>query len=125
MGWQRFLGLPAQAASTTTSNGGPGRGVDETADTETVRRIVGRLEAMPRDEARFLASSGRQSFASLRSGHPIQLPPPSKEWERELTDAVGRRFGTSDLRPHRPQSGLDFQGFGRSDDVGRWNPSLF
>jgi luciferase family oxidoreductase group 1 len=35
------------------------------------------------DEARFLASSGRQSFASLRSGHPIQLPPPSKEWERE------------------------------------------
>jgi luciferase family oxidoreductase group 1 len=38
------------------------------------------------DEARFLASSGRQSFASLRSGHPIQLPPPSKEWERDLLD---------------------------------------
>jgi luciferase family oxidoreductase group 1 len=37
-------------------------------------------------EARFLASSGRQSFASLRSGHPIQLPPPSKEWERDLRD---------------------------------------
>ncbi|MGE0043284.1 MAG: LLM class flavin-dependent oxidoreductase [Vicinamibacterales bacterium] len=35
------------------------------------------------EEARFLASSGRQSFASLRAGHPIQLPPPSKEWERE------------------------------------------
>ncbi len=35
------------------------------------------------DEARFLASSGRESFASLRSGHPIQLPPPSKEWERD------------------------------------------
>ncbi len=35
------------------------------------------------DEARFLASSGRQSFASLRSGHPIQLPPPSVEWERD------------------------------------------
>ncbi|HUU36189.1 MAG TPA: LLM class flavin-dependent oxidoreductase [Vicinamibacterales bacterium] len=35
------------------------------------------------DEARFLASSGRQSFASLRSGHPIQLPPPSAEWERD------------------------------------------
>ena len=34
-------------------------------------------------EARFLASSGRQSFASLRSGRPIQLPPPSKEWERD------------------------------------------
>jgi alkanesulfonate monooxygenase SsuD/methylene tetrahydromethanopterin reductase-like flavin-dependent oxidoreductase (luciferase family) len=35
------------------------------------------------DEARFLASSGRQSFASLRQGHPIELPPPSKEWERD------------------------------------------
>jgi luciferase family oxidoreductase group 1 len=37
-------------------------------------------------EARFLASSGRQSFASLRSGRPIPLPPPSKEWEREPGD---------------------------------------
>jgi luciferase family oxidoreductase group 1 len=35
------------------------------------------------DEARFLASSGRQAFASLRMGRPIELPPPSKEWERE------------------------------------------
>jgi luciferase family oxidoreductase group 1 len=35
------------------------------------------------DEARFLASSGRQAFASLRSGRPIPLPPPSKEWERD------------------------------------------
>ncbi len=34
-------------------------------------------------EARFLASSGRQSFASLRAGQPIPLPPPSKEWERD------------------------------------------
>ena len=34
-------------------------------------------------EARFLASSGRQAFASLRQGHPIQLPPPSREWERD------------------------------------------
>jgi luciferase family oxidoreductase group 1 len=44
-------------------------------------------------EARFLASSGRQSFASLRSGRPIQLPPPSKEWERDPsdpTDPIGR-----------------------------------
>jgi alkanesulfonate monooxygenase SsuD/methylene tetrahydromethanopterin reductase-like flavin-dependent oxidoreductase (luciferase family) len=39
------------------------------------------------DEARFLASSGRQSFASLRFGRPIQLPPPSKEWEPDLRDA--------------------------------------
>jgi luciferase family oxidoreductase group 1 len=37
-------------------------------------------------EARFLASSGRQSFASLRAGRPIQLPPPSKEWERDPSD---------------------------------------
>ena len=35
------------------------------------------------DEARFLASSGRQSFASLRAGRPIQLPPPSTEWTRD------------------------------------------
>src|SRR5687767_7016887 len=35
------------------------------------------------DEARFLASSGRQSFASLSAGRPIQLPPPSKEWARD------------------------------------------
>jgi luciferase family oxidoreductase group 1 len=35
------------------------------------------------DEARFLASSGRQSFASLRAGRPIQLPPPSREWTRD------------------------------------------
>jgi luciferase family oxidoreductase group 1 len=39
-------------------------------------------------EARFLASSGRQSFASLRAGRPIQLPPPSKEWERDPSDAT-------------------------------------
>jgi len=37
-------------------------------------------------EARFLASSGRQSFASLRSGRPIPLPPPSKDWERDPGD---------------------------------------
>ena len=39
------------------------------------------------DEARFLASSGRQSFASLRAGRPIPLPPPSKEWERDPAEA--------------------------------------
>ena len=37
-------------------------------------------------DARFLASSGRQSFASLRSGTPIPLPPPSKEWARDPFD---------------------------------------
>jgi luciferase family oxidoreductase group 1 len=48
------------------------------------------------DEARFLASSGRQAFTSLRAGNPIQLPPPSREWgraEKEVpfdADAVDR-----------------------------------
>ncbi len=41
------------------------------------------------DEARFLASSGRQSFASLQAGRPIQLPPPSKKWERDPAEALG------------------------------------
>jgi luciferase family oxidoreductase group 1 len=36
------------------------------------------------DEARFLASSGRESFASLRRGMPIQLPPPSHEFEKDV-----------------------------------------
>jgi luciferase family oxidoreductase group 1 len=35
------------------------------------------------EEARFLASSGREAFASLRQGRPIELPPPSKHWERD------------------------------------------
>ena len=37
------------------------------------------------EEARLLASSGRQAFTSLRAGTPIQLPPPSREWEKEVT----------------------------------------
>ena len=37
-------------------------------------------------EARFLASSGRESFASLRAGRPIPLPPPSTAWERDPGD---------------------------------------
>jgi luciferase family oxidoreductase group 1 len=39
------------------------------------------------EEARFLASSGRQSFASLRAGQPIQLPPPSREWTRDAAES--------------------------------------
>ena len=35
-------------------------------------------------EARFLASSGREAFASLRTGMPIPLPPPSREWEKDV-----------------------------------------
>lgn len=41
------------------------------------------------DEARFLASSGRQSFAALRAGRPIPLPPPSKAWERDPSETPG------------------------------------
>jgi luciferase family oxidoreductase group 1 len=41
------------------------------------------------DEARFLASSGRQSFASLRAGNPIPLPPPSTEWARDAGTEPG------------------------------------
>jgi luciferase family oxidoreductase group 1 len=36
------------------------------------------------DEARFLASSGRQSFANLRRGMPTTLPPPSREYEKDV-----------------------------------------
>ena len=39
------------------------------------------------DEARFLASSGRQSFASLRAGQPTKLPPPSHEWAKDVEPA--------------------------------------
>jgi len=35
-------------------------------------------------EARFLASSGREAFASLRRGMPIKLPPPSREFEKDV-----------------------------------------
>lgn len=47
MGWQRFLG-----GSTSTGI----RSTADAADTETVRRIVGSLDALPRDRARFLAA---------------------------------------------------------------------
>src|SRR4029453_9884820 len=36
------------------------------------------------DEARFLAPSGRQAFASLRRGMPIALPPPNSEFEKDV-----------------------------------------
>ena len=36
------------------------------------------------DEARFLASSGREAFASLRRGMPTTLPPPSREFEKDV-----------------------------------------
>jgi luciferase family oxidoreductase group 1 len=36
------------------------------------------------DEARFLATSGRQAFANLRRGMPTTLPPPSRDFERDV-----------------------------------------
>jgi len=36
------------------------------------------------DEARLLATSGRQAFASLRRGMPIPLPPPDRQFEKEI-----------------------------------------
>jgi luciferase family oxidoreductase group 1 len=44
------------------------------------------------DDARFLASSGREAFASLRRGMPIPLPPPSREYEKDV-----RPFGSLPL----------------------------
>jgi luciferase family oxidoreductase group 1 len=40
------------------------------------------------EDARWLASSGRQAVAALRAGRPIPLPPPSKEWMREPADVA-------------------------------------
>ena len=36
------------------------------------------------DEARLLATSGRQSFAALRRGMPTTLPPPNRDYERDV-----------------------------------------
>jgi luciferase family oxidoreductase group 1 len=36
-------------------------------------------------DARWLATSGRQSFAALRRGMPSTLPPPSADFEKEVT----------------------------------------
>ena len=41
--------------------------------------------AAPTDEeGRFLASSGREAFANLRRGMPTTLPPPSREFEKDV-----------------------------------------
>jgi luciferase family oxidoreductase group 1 len=44
------------------------------------------------DEARFLATSGRQAFANLRRGMPTTLPPPSHEFERDVIPFRGLRL---------------------------------
>ena len=36
------------------------------------------------EAARLLATSGRESFASLRRGMPIQLPPPNRAFEKDV-----------------------------------------
>ena len=36
------------------------------------------------DQARLLATSGRQAFASLRAGMPSKLPPPNREYEKDV-----------------------------------------
>ena len=43
-------------------------------------------------EARFLATSGRQAFASLRRGMPTTLPPPNRDFEREVVPFTGIRL---------------------------------
>jgi luciferase family oxidoreductase group 1 len=40
-------------------------------------------------EARFLATSGRQSFANLRRGMPTTLPPPNREFEKDVAPFRG------------------------------------
>lgn len=44
------------------------------------------------DEAKFLATSGRQAFASLRRGMPTTLPPPDREFEKEIVPFKGIRL---------------------------------
>ena len=41
------------------------------------------------EEARWLATSGREAFANLRRGMPSALPPPNREYERDVV-AYGR-----------------------------------
>ena len=44
------------------------------------------------EEARFLATSGRESFANLRRGMPTKLPPPNRDFEKDV-----EAFGTVPL----------------------------
>ena len=41
------------------------------------------------EEARLLATSGRQAFANLRRGMPTTLPPPNREFEQEILPFKG------------------------------------
>ncbi|MFL6280907.1 MAG: LLM class flavin-dependent oxidoreductase [Vicinamibacterales bacterium] len=44
------------------------------------------------DEAKFLATSGRQAFANLRRGMPTTLPPPHKDFEKDVVPFRGIRL---------------------------------
>ena len=44
------------------------------------------------EEAGFLATSGRQAFANLRRGMPTTLPPPNREFEKEVLPFKGMRL---------------------------------
>ncbi len=44
------------------------------------------------EEAKFLATSGRQAFANLRRGMPTTLPPPNKDFEKEVVPFRGIRL---------------------------------
>ena len=44
------------------------------------------------EEARFLATSGRQAFANLRRGMPTTLPPPNREFETDVVPFRGIRL---------------------------------
>jgi luciferase family oxidoreductase group 1 len=44
------------------------------------------------EEAEFLATSGRQAYANLRRGMPTTLPPPNREFEREVDPLKGNRL---------------------------------
>lgn len=55
MAFDRFLPRSPRLEEGADASG-PGDGARDDADTATVRRIVGELDAMPRDRARFLAA---------------------------------------------------------------------
>jgi len=50
------------------------------------------VAAVTDEQARFLATSGRESFASLRRGMPTKLPPPNRDFEKDVEP-----FGTRPL----------------------------
>jgi len=67
--------------------GGPRAGVGaEAAEHDVVAGAGGDrvVAADTDDEARLLATSGRESFASLRRGTPIALPPPNPAFEKDV-----------------------------------------